>query len=248
MVKYVLYGKTIIFSNSFCEQMDKYYWIIKDLNVIIFGQGNCFSVFNHPITLPRYIKHLKFSVCFNQFIFLPGHIKRLEFGFAFNQPIILTPHIKYVTFDHEFNQHFMLTSGITVLTLGYNFNQPIILTLDITHLTIGGCFNQSIILTPRITHLVLGFNCGCKFGKSIVLTPRITYLKLADLYVYPIILTQRIKNLWIESDNYYIVDNLTNNIKYITLGNHFYLPLENVPSCNPKIDVLNMKYSHRVFF
>lgn len=84
-------------------------------------------------------------------------------------------------------------------------------------LTFGHGFNQLIILTKYIKILTLGLY----FDQSIILTSNIMVLTIG-------------------CNNHMVIDNLSNDIKHITLDYRFKLNLNNVPNNMEKIPIVNL--------
>lgn len=158
-------------------------------------------------------------------VILMRNVSYFIFRDTYNEPIVLTPHVIHLTFGQRFNQSIILSYRIQCLTLGYFFKLPIVLTPNIRRLNLGGHFNQMIVLTKRITHLTL----GQKFNQPIILTKHITHLTLGQ-YCHPIVFTHHVVRLQIENHNYYVMDNLPNEIKDIMLSKFFRAPLKNIPN------------------
>lgn len=227
--KYIINDKTLNVPRFFNEKLDLNDRTLKDVTTLIFEEDwdrAKYSHFNQPIVLTPNIRIVRFGQYFNQPIDLTSQIMNITFGCYFNQPIVLTPCVKFLTFGLEFDQPIILTPNIEILIFKGYFNQPIILTSRITVLTFGTHFNQPIILTPNIRMLTLGFY----FNQPIVLTSGIKYLKIC-------------------CNNHGLIENLPNNIKYLTVGYGFCLPLNNIPHSVEKImieDWYNYKYKHLI--
>lgn len=120
------------------------------------------------------------------------------------------------------------------------FNQPIVLTPIITFILFGYEFNQLIVLTKKIVRLGLGYN----FNRPIVLTNRITDITFGKSFGQSFTPTSNIVILRINYDNYELIDNLTDNIKCITLGFNFNIPFNNVPTSVKKIKTEHFYYKY----
>lgn len=241
--KYTVCKKTIRFSEKFNEKMDSYYWIIKDMNVLIFEDRLCItshSKFKHPITLHRFIVQVAFGSGFNRHVILTSNVRRVEFGCGFNKSIILAKKIESLTFGDGFNKPIVLSPNIQYLSFGSNFDQPIFLTKKITHVTFGTKFNQPIILSAKIKYLHFGQN----FNQSIVLTHQITDVIFGLNFNKPIVLLPNIKCLKIQSANYWLIDGLTDWMDNLNLGYSFDEPLYNMPNSITAVYIADSKYKY----
>lgn len=80
------------------------------------------------------------------------------------------------------------------------------------------------------------FNCSISLGKNI------NHLVLGENFKQQIFLSESIKYLNIDCNNYEIVDNMTNCIRYFDGHCSFRLPLNNVPNSLKKIKINNWGY------
>lgn len=98
---YTLNNQTLFFSTNFNEPMDPYYYIIKDITIIIFGEiilKQHYSLFNQPIVFFPKIQTFISGYEFNQPIVLTKTMRVLRLGTYFNQPIVLQPCVTHVIF------------------------------------------------------------------------------------------------------------------------------------------------------
>lgn len=105
----------------------------------------------------------------------------------------------------------------------------------------GWAFDHPIVLTKHL----LTLDTNCKFNQPIVLTKSIIHGTFGSYFNQPIVLTRHITHLTINSNNHYVIGNLPNNIKHLTLGYFFNLPLDNAPSSLTKIITQNKDYMYK---
>lgn len=243
MAKYTICGKTIRFSSNFYEKMDSYYWIIKDMEVLVFddSQSIICSKFRHPIVLHRFIVQVIFGNGFNRHVVLTSNIKHVEFGGSFNKCVDLPKKIQSLTYGDHFNKSIRLPSNLQCLSFGSGFNQLIFLTPKITNVSFGANFNQPIVLNAKIKYL----HFGHKFNQPITLTRQITDVSFGSEFIQPVILMPDVKTLTIKSANYWLIDGLTDWMDNLNLGNCFDEPLNNISNSITLVHYTNVKYKYR---
>lgn len=172
--------KYIYFNNRFNDPLEKYDYIIRRVNTIMFSsppypmEHECeyiISPYKHLIRLPKNIKAFDAPANYPHDIVLTKNMYRLSSGYLYDKPLKLSKNIRRVNLGFTYNTQLSLTKHISRFNMGTSYNQPLDIGKNLTRLHVEIDFNCLLSLPKNLTHLTFVFDSS--FDHRIYLTKNI---------------------------------------------------------------------------